>query len=166
MCALFKLKDAEFKFDPNVVIPTREMTGLSVSATEATLVGLRVLPCWKALEDKLPNPNGGLVNIVDGQPLYQLNAQEWQVWEYANGTVSLKAIAQPLMLPVETVQQIAYRLIATGLAEEVRLLDDTLATQDVSPVSEQLLEEAERQNVSQSFMQNLVDFLRSKVLTS
>ena len=165
VCALFKLKDAQFRFDPNVVIPTREMTGLSVPATEATLVGLRVLRSWEALQDMLPNPNSGLVSIVDGQPLYRLNAQEWQVWEYANGTVSLKAIAAPLMLSVEKVQQIAYRLIATGLAEEVPLLDDTLTTQEVSPLSEQLLEEAERQNVSQSFMQNLVDFLRTKVLT-
>ncbi len=165
VCALFKLKDAQFKFDQNVVIPTREMTGLSVPATEATLVGLRVLRSWEALKDKLPNPNGGLISIVDGQPLYRLNAQEWQVWEYTNGTVALKAIAQQLMLPVEKVQQIAFRLIATGLAEEVPLLDDSLATQEVSPLSEQLLEEAERQNVSQSFMQNLVDFLRTKVLT-
>jgi hypothetical protein len=94
-----------------------------------------------------------------------LNAQEWQVWEYTNGTVALKAIAQQLMLPVEKVQQIAFRLIATGLAEEVPLVDNTPATQGVGSLSEQLLEEAERQNVSQSFMQNLVDFLRSKVLT-
>lgn len=165
VCALFKLKDAQFKFDQNVVIPTREMTGLSVQATEATLVGLRVLRSWDALEDKLPNPNGGLVSTVDGQPLYRLNAQEWQVWEYTNGTVALKAIAQQLMLPVEKVQQIAFRLIATGLAEEVPLLDDTLSTQEVGSLSEQLLEEAQRQNVSQSFMQNLVDFLRTKVLT-
>lgn len=165
VCALFKLKDAQFKFDPNVVIPTREMTGLSVPATEATLVGLRVLRSWEALEDRLPDPNGGLISLIDGQPIYQLNAQEWQVWEYAKGTVSLKAIAQQLLLPVEKVQQIAFRLIATGLAEEVPLLVDAPATQKIELLPEQLLEEAHRQNVSHSFMQNLMDFMRSKVLT-
>jgi hypothetical protein len=40
VCALFQLKDAQFKFEQNVQIPSREMTGLSVPATEATLMGL------------------------------------------------------------------------------------------------------------------------------
>lgn len=31
-CTLFQLKDGQFKFDPDVPLPTREMTGLSVSA--------------------------------------------------------------------------------------------------------------------------------------
>ncbi|MCA1994622.1 MAG: DUF4388 domain-containing protein [Coleofasciculus sp. S288] len=32
VCALFQLKDAQFKFDQNVPIPMREMTGLSIQA--------------------------------------------------------------------------------------------------------------------------------------
>lgn len=32
VCALFQLKDAQFKFEQNVLIPTREMTGLSIPA--------------------------------------------------------------------------------------------------------------------------------------
>jgi hypothetical protein len=32
VCALFQLKDAQFKFEQNGLIPTREMTGLSVPA--------------------------------------------------------------------------------------------------------------------------------------
>ncbi len=33
VCALFQLKDAQFKFDQNVPIPMREMTGLSLPAS-------------------------------------------------------------------------------------------------------------------------------------
>jgi hypothetical protein len=165
VCALFQLKDGQFKFDPKGRIPTREMTGLSVPATEVALVALRVLRNWDALADKLPDPNGGLASTIAGQPNYRLNAQEWQVWEYTKGTVSLNAIAQQLQLPVEKVQQIAFRLITVGLAEEVPLVIGSLPTQAVEPLPAQLIEEDESQTVSQSLVHNLVDFLRSKVTT-
>jgi hypothetical protein len=163
VCTLFQLKDAEFKFDPNVRIPTREMTGLSLPATEAALVGLRMLRNWHALMDKLPDPNGGLASTIVGQPYYQLDAQEWQVWEFAKGAVSLKALSYHLRLPVETVQQIAFRLIIVGLAEEVPLLTGTLPTQAIEPLPAQLSEDDDTQNVSHSFVHNLVGFLRNKV---
>ena len=165
VCALLQLREAVFTFEPNVQIPTREMTGLRVPATEAVLVGLRVLRNWDALTDKLPDPNGGLVSIIVGQPHYRLDAQEWQVWEYTKGTMSLGAIARQLRLPVEKVQQIAFRLITVSLAEEVPLLVGTLPTQEVDPLPAQVIEDDDKQNVSQSFMQNLVGFLRNKVAT-
>src|ERR671933_498574 len=165
VCALLQFKEAEFKFEPNVPIPTREMTGLSVLATEAVLVGLRVLRNWDALADKLPDPNGGLVSIIAGQPQYGLDTLEWQVWEYTKGTMSLGAIARQLRLPVEKVQQVAFRLIIIGLAEEVPLLVGTLPSQEVEPLPAQLIEEGEKPNVSPSFVQSLVGFLRSKVTT-
>lgn len=40
--ALFQLQDAQFEFESNVPIPMPEMTGLSISATAATLMGLNV----------------------------------------------------------------------------------------------------------------------------
>jgi hypothetical protein len=141
------------------------MTGLSVLATEAVLVGLRVLRNWDALADKLPDPNGGLVSILAGQPQYRLDTLEWQVWEYTKGTMSLSAIARQLRLPVEQVQQVAFRLITIGLAEEVPLLVGTLPTQEVEALPAQLLEDEDKHNVSPSFVQSLVGFLRSKVIT-
>jgi hypothetical protein len=165
VCALFQLKDAQFKFDQNVQLPAREMTGLSIPATKATLMGLRVLRNWDALADKLPEPNSGLASVIAGQPQYKLDALEWQVWEYTKGTVSLEAIAKQLRLPVEKVQQVAFRLITVSLAEEVPLLAATNPTPADETPQEQVIEETETQNVSQSFMQNLVGFLRSKVLT-
>lgn len=165
ICALFELQDAEFTFEPKVRIPTREMTGLSILPTEAALVGLRVLRKWDALADKLPDSNSGLVSIIAGQPKYRLNAQEWQVWEYTKGTVSLNALAKQLRLPLFRVQQIAFRLIAIGLVEEVPFADGVLPSQSMDSLPEPLVEETELKSVSSSFMQNLVGFLRDKVLT-
>lgn len=163
VCALFKLKDGQFRFDTNAPLPTPEMTGLSVPATEATLMGLRVLRSWDALADKLPDPNSGLASVVVGQLHYRLDTLEWQVWEYTKGSVSLKAISRQLRIPVEKVQQVAFRLITIGLAEEVPLLVGTLSTQTVEPSPSQLIDEDERQGINPSFLQNLVGFLRSKV---
>ncbi len=157
VCALFQLKDAEFKFEQNVQIPSREMTGLSVKATEATLVGLRVLKNWQALAEKLPNSEAGLISLIAGKPNYQLDSLEWQIWEYTQGTVCLKAIAEQLRLPVEKVQQVGFRLITIGLVEEVHLVNCALSL----PSAE--ICETQKPNLSQSFMQNLVGFLRSKV---
>lgn len=115
VCAVFQLKDGQVQFDQNVSIPAQELTGLSVPATEATLMGLRALSHWDALVDKLPEPSASLVSLVAFQPQYQLETLEALVWEYADGTVSLDAIAQQLRLPVEKVQRIAFRMSAVGL---------------------------------------------------
>lgn len=158
----FKLQNGLFKFQENMPIPRREMTGFSISTTEATLRGLRTLKNWDALASQLPDPNAGLVSIIAGQPRYRLNHLEWQVWEYTKGTVSLWAIAQQLRLPVESVQQIAFRLIAVGLAQEVPLLIDHIPTPEIESLSAELIAEVKMQKVSQSFMHNLIGFLRNK----
>jgi hypothetical protein len=56
VCALFQLQDGQFEFQTKVPLPLAEMTGLSVPATEATLMSLRALRDWTALKDKLPAP--------------------------------------------------------------------------------------------------------------
>jgi hypothetical protein len=43
-----QLEDCEFKFEQNVLLPAREMTGFSVSATEALEMGLQALKQWNA----------------------------------------------------------------------------------------------------------------------
>ncbi|MBE9125920.1 MULTISPECIES: DUF4388 domain-containing protein [unclassified Coleofasciculus] len=159
---LFELKDGQFKFIQNAPIPTREMTGLTVSATEAILIGLRMLKKWDTLADKLPDPNGGLVGIAASSPPYQLNYLEKKVWDNAQGTLSLSAISKELKLTVEEVQQIAFRLITLNLVEEVPLLTGILPTQEIEPLPVQLTEELEHETITPSLLQNLVNFLHSK----
>jgi hypothetical protein len=144
------------------------MTGLSMSATEVILIGLRALRDWNALAEKLPDPTSGLSGLSAKQPKLQLNAQEWQVWEFANGEVPLAKIANQLNLTVEIVLQIAFRLIVIGLAEEHFMVTATSIPmmEDVDtykiPLVESVPESAHKPAVSQSFLKNLVGFLRSK----
>ncbi|WP_353932019.1 DUF4388 domain-containing protein [Okeanomitos corallinicola TIOX110] len=189
VCALFQIKDALFKFEPIPTLPIAEMTGLSMSATEVILIGLRALREWSALEEKLPDPTSGLTGLMVRQPKLHLNAQEWQVWEFVNGQVSLQHIANQLTIPIATVQQIAFRLIVVGLAEEYFMvaaapnsftLEDPLShpTATISfpePLQENVSvsrsteksdksDKPEKPPVSQSFLKSLVGFLRSKTI--
>ncbi len=163
MCALFQLQAGKFQIDFNVPLPTREMTGLSIPATAATLIGLRSLQNWDALVDKLPAPDSSLVTVISSKYHYRLNTLELQIWKYANGKISLSAIAKQLKLPVEKVQQIAFELIAVGLAKEVPLLISTRAIPVAEPLGRGLLEETSKSNLSHSFIQNLVGFLTTVV---
>ncbi|WP_413171485.1 DUF4388 domain-containing protein [Anabaena azotica] len=177
VCALFQVKDALFRFEPTSTLPLGEMTGLSMSATEVILIGLRALRDWRALEEKLPDPTSGLSGLMLKQTKVQLNAQEWQVWEFVNGQVSLQHIANQLSIPIVTIQQIAFRLIVVGLAEEYFMvaatptytLEESLSTSTPTltfpePVQETVpaIKATEKPPVSQSFLKNLVGFLRSK----
>lgn len=48
ICFLLQLEDCEFKFEQNVLLPAREMTGFSVPATQALEMGLQALKQWDA----------------------------------------------------------------------------------------------------------------------
>ncbi|MBD2388496.1 DUF4388 domain-containing protein [Cylindrospermum sp. FACHB-282] len=168
ICALFQIQNGQFTFNPldKLPLPLAEMTGLSMSATEVILMGLRALRDWKALAEKLPDCSSGLTSLVTKQPQMQLNAQEWQVWEFVNGNVSLNNIAHHLRIPVETVQQIGFRLIVVGLVEENFLVAPASKLPLEESITEVLAEPVPEPNqkptVSQSFLKSLVGFLRSK----
>jgi hypothetical protein len=89
------------------------------------LMALRALQDWTLLAEKLPNPKNSLVSKISGQPQFRLLAQELQVWDYADGKLSLNLIAQKLGLSVEQVQQVAFRLIVSNLTEEIFALAAT-----------------------------------------
>lgn len=163
VCALFTLFDGWFHFDSKVILPMDEMTGLSAPATEVTLAGLRVLRDWSALEPKLPDPMSTIVSAVEGKPHLHLNAVEWQIWEFTNGQESLKAIAEHLQLPVKKIQQIVFRLSVVGLIEEIPMLmaSPTPATKEDSTQAESVIPNKEQ--VSHSFLDNLMGFLKNKV---
>ncbi len=162
VCTLFALKDAWFQFDGKAPLPFSEMTGLNAPASEVTLAALRVLKDWSALASKLPEPTSAVMSVIEGKPQHKLHQTEWQLWEFADGTVSLQAIAQQLQLPLEKVQQIAFRLVTAGLVEEVPLVTVMTAPPKPEPLP---METAapEATTVSHSFLQHLVGFLKGKV---
>lgn len=116
---LFRLADAQFNFEANAQIPLAEMTGLSIPATEATLIGLRNLEEWSQLTAKLPDPTSSILAKTQERPKVRLEYTESQVWKYADGNSSVQKISEELQFPLEKVQRIAFRLIISNLAEEV-----------------------------------------------
>jgi hypothetical protein len=115
VCSLFKLTAARYVFNPKTRLAKAEMTGLSVSADEATMLGLRVLRDWSPLSKKLPSADCGLTKLTTVLPAYKMDMQELQVWEFANGKKSIEAIALRLQIDLEIVQQIVFRLQMVGL---------------------------------------------------
>lgn len=164
--ALFELKDGQFEFDAKATLPLAEMTGMSLPATEATLLGLRTLRDWSALAEKLPDPTSVLSSKNTSQPQPQLDSLEWQVWQLGNGTISLQIIAKQLGLAVEKVQQIAFRLLMSNLAEEVFLTaaTQTNAVAETTSVAEDLpqpiLDSSSPTDDTQSSPQKLAGYLR------
>lgn len=163
VCALFQLLDGQFKFDPKASLPQQEMTGLSMPATEVTLMAMRALKDWRALAHKLPEPTSALVSVITSQPHFRLDALEWQVWEFTNGTMSLRKVAEQLRLPIDKVQQIAFRLIVIGLAEEIPQVEPPASLNLDEVLPEPPEERKNGRGLSQSFFQNLLGFLRSRV---
>ncbi|MEA5616310.1 DUF4388 domain-containing protein [Cronbergia sp. UHCC 0137] len=169
--ALFQVSDASFKFEPTTNLPVGEMTGINMSATEVMLTALRSLQNWKALADALPDPTSGLCGVTTKQPQIQLNAQEWQVWEFVNGQVSLKQIAKQLRISVDTVQHIAFRLMIVGLVEEHFMVANApTPTLEESMPKVTLTKSVHKSDtisvVSQSLLKNLMGFLWSKAKTA
>jgi Domain of unknown function (DUF4388) len=185
VCKLFELQDGQFQFDHKALLPSAEMTGLTAPAKEVTLAGLRVLRDWHMLQSKLPEPASGLTNAVSGKPQLRLNQLEWQVWEFANGNAAIQDIAKQLQLPIEKIQQVAFRLMVVGLVEEVPWLVGTPAPKaDLEKVEEvpwlvetpapkadlekmSVLGMEGRSNTGQTslsplFLQSLVGFLKGK----
>ncbi|WP_413171589.1 DUF4388 domain-containing protein [Anabaena azotica] len=166
VCKLFELQDGSFHFDSRTSIPNSEMTGLTAIPKEVILKGLRVLRNWKMLEDKLPDPTCALINTIHTKPLLSLNQLEWQIWEFTKGTVSIIAIAEQLGVPVEKIQQAAFRLMVVGLVEEVPIISE--APEELyeleSTMIDMKFEPSKQENtVSQSFLNSLVGFLKNKV---
>jgi len=163
--ALFDAVQGAFELDTGVVLPMVEMTGLSLRATEATLLGLRGLRDWSPLADKLPHAGFALVRKQRGQPTLRLDALETQVWELIDRDTSLQAIARQLHQPVDLIQRVAFRLIACDLAEEVPMVE-ALPEPPPSPRRPVVASDepdGRQAAVSQSFLKNLVGFLRSKL---
>lgn len=168
VCALFELPNADFAFESNIPIPSLELTGLSSPGAEVTLAGLRALRDWSALQNKLPETHSALTSRSEGKPSLHLNQAEWKVWEYTDGKVPLKAIAEQLQIPIEQIQQIAFRLIVVNLVEELPMV---VASTNPIPQSNSLELASEETKTSTSshssglsaaFLENLMSFLQGK----
>jgi Domain of unknown function (DUF4388) len=136
VCSLFKLQTAYFTFNTKKRLAKAEMTGLSVSASEASLVGLRVLRDWSPLANKLPNPDSGLTKLTNVLPAYKLEMQELQVLGLADSKRSIAKIAVKLETDLDTVRQIAFRLKMVSLVQESAVIQEVVAPIAAKPEAE------------------------------
>lgn len=167
---LFEIQKGVFKLDTKAVLPLQEMTGLSLRTLEVALMAVRGLKNWNMLAEVLPDVSSGIRSKTNDKPQIHLNTLEWQVWELADGSVSLSAIAYKLNQSITIVQQAAFRLMLVGLVEEVSLAESTLSLENYPMNSNsdnsftsgfKKSKPLQTRNVSASFLQNLVGFLKS-----
>jgi hypothetical protein len=162
VCPLFELSKGEFSFNPTAPLPTTEMTGLRIPATEATLIALRALRGSKHLAHRLPHPDSALASTTTVQPHFRLDDKEWQVWEFANGTASLATIAAQLQMSVLKVQQIAFALVVVGLAQEVPVSESTSPNQLTALFQESEITTNNKPNLNSFLIQSFIGFLLPK----
>jgi Domain of unknown function (DUF4388) len=161
--ALFAISDGSFDFDDTAPILSSEMTGLSISATELSLQGLRNLHDWKFLEAKLPDPEYGLQRIHSELPAYKLEPKEIEVWNLSKGDTTITQIARLKGLSITETQRIAFRLTAIGLTKEIAIdfFPPVIDSSRVAPASYPP-PPAAKSAVSKKFLSNLVGFLKKK----
>jgi hypothetical protein len=136
------------------------MTGLSLPVAEATLLGLRVLRDWKPFAAKLPTPSDIFNKNIVAKPRFQLDAQEGQVWELANGKNSIEAIAKQLQQPLEAVQQIAFRMKVVGLLSATSLVPREVPGETIAEV----IGTNGTAVTNPSLVKNLVNLLNTKIV--
>ncbi|NJM72533.1 MAG: DUF4388 domain-containing protein [Scytonema sp. RU_4_4] len=168
---LFEIQKGVFKLDSKATLPLEEMTGLSLRTMEVALMAVRALKSWKVLAEVLPAASSGIRSLSNNKPQIRLNTLEWQVWELANGSISLNAIASQLNQPIAIVQQAAFRLILVGLVKEVSLAESTLNLKEFPMRSSNSVNSSafgfkqskhpEKLRISTSFLENLVGFLKT-----
>jgi hypothetical protein len=163
-CKLFAIHHGQFNFNPQASLAYAEMTGLSLTAQEVALLGLRMLKNWDELIVKLPDPQLGLQRFSSKLVGLRLDVQELQVWQLALGEMSIAKIADKLGLEVTKVQQIGFRLSAVGLMHEVSVEPSQPPIRSIVDVIQPDCVGGGNATVpvSASFLSNLMGFLKKK----
>jgi hypothetical protein len=159
ICKLFgETHYGRFNFDPFAPLLYPEMTGISLTAQEVSLRGLRMLRDWSGLSAKLPAPESALQQVCATLPDLRLDSQESKVWQLALGEMSISSIAERLGLGIDRVRQIGFRLCAIGLLQEV--LPPAIATAIDVPQLQAVGGGTATAPVSSSFLSKLIGFLK------
>jgi Domain of unknown function (DUF4388) len=163
ICKLFgEQHHGQFNFNPQAPLMYTEMTGISLTAKEVSLLALRMLRDWSGLSAKLPAPESALQRVSATTPDLRLDAQESKVWNFALGEISIAQIAERLKLGIDRVQQIGFRLSAIGLVDEVPLVRPLPPIEDSinlpTPIS--VSSDNAPAAVSASFLNRLMGFLK------
>jgi hypothetical protein len=171
---LFEVVSGRFEMQLQLPMPWPEMTGISMRATEVALTALRLLDNWQGFAKKLPTSGSALQALVQ-QPHIPLTPIEWEIWEYARGTVTLATVARNLKRPIEHVQQAAFRLAIAGMVAELPVpLQRSTSVRSNPPVTSATGKSVpsdgppqartkSQPKASRSLLANLMNFLRRQL---
>ncbi len=175
---LFKIKDGSFNFEEidqsNKIasdgegFPVREMTGKKRKITELSLAAMRNLSDWSRFVEDIPRAEMGLQQVAKGYDIH-LTSLEKHLWSSANGSISLKKLAQQKEVDLQTLQRTALSMIFAGLVEEMTVVSP--AEQFISNSSGGLrpafangnniaVKSKAKPKASKSLISNLVSFLK------
>ncbi len=158
LCKVFELQDRSFSFDPQRLPINSELTGLSLPAEEAGLMGLRFLKDWSGLSSKLPPADYTIQKWSRQQPNFRLDRHEMQLWNLADGTKTLTKLAAEMGISIDVICKISFRLSTFRLVQEI-------PTEPLQEISEELAVPVlapgyQNPQISPSFMGNLKKFLK------
>lgn len=158
-CKLFELNHGQFKFDPNKLPSNAELTGISLSAQEMGLLGLRVLKDWSGLSAKLADPDYALQRLSSQPSSFRLDRHELELFKLADGETRLTKLAEQMGKSLEVIKQISFRLSVFGLVREIPTepLQPVIDTELAVPI---LSNSQATPAVSASFLGNLRKFLK------
>jgi len=166
------------KIESLQTLPWLDMTGESIRATDIVLYALRSQKNWNIFIEQLPEASYALQKLTP-RPDLQLLPLELKILEFANGEVSLKAIATKIDESFTSVQKAAFRLILAGLIDEIPMANGSFSAVNpsdgsfFSPPRTTLTDNCsqtaiknqptEKSRVSLSLLKNLINFLRKKL---
>jgi hypothetical protein len=148
---LFELNSGWFRFDELselkdrlMTLPWLEMTGHRMKATEVAMYGLRLIKDWQVFVEQLPESSVVLQRTVN-QPALKLITIERKIWEQANESASIEAMALELMQPIKDIQIAAFRLMIVGLLKKKLTHNHSLESTNLIPSSASVLATPDRQ---------------------
>ena len=178
-CFLFHEISSQSNAEKKRRIPWLEMTGKSTRAIEISLNALRLQQNWDIFAEQLPESSYALTRLVE-QPYFQLIPLERQLWELANGQISLKAIAGKINQPLLNIQKAAFSLIMAGILDEMpivyspsptnyqrvrsssSLIHRSSTNSALTTTATQKRQSNQTDKLNISFLKTVVSFLRSK----
>jgi Domain of unknown function (DUF4388) len=162
IASIFAIDAGKFKFEPQAQLNYPEMTGLSLPAREAILVGLRGLTDWSRFTHKFPAPGSKLQLFSAQLQGLNLDRDERLVWRLALDRLTICQIATQQNLTIDRVSQICFRLSSIGLMKEIKVnsLTPNEMTNSVSSNTNSQVP------VSTLFLNNLIEFLKQKKVAS
>jgi Domain of unknown function (DUF4388) len=118
---LFNHNNGFFIFNDRFALPPTESLGLTISARDLNLQGLRRLSNWEIYQTELPESHVALLNFGPTTLIRDLSQWEQRLLQAADGRQSIAQLAKAWGCELPRLQQAAFGLIVSGLVEELSM---------------------------------------------